>query len=76
MCYVVARVGLKLRGDRGWLDMRDLGPVLDHKGALPQLSGHQVHHRRRIISAALMRRRDEARTLHLPSSYRVTGARS
>jgi hypothetical protein len=56
--------------------MRDLGPVLDHKGALPQLSGHQVHHRRRIISAALTRRRDEARTLHLPSSYRATGARS
>jgi hypothetical protein len=36
----------------GWFDMRDLGAGLDQEEPLPHLSGHQVYHRRGIISAA------------------------
>jgi hypothetical protein len=49
--------------------MRDLGAVLSYEEPCP-ISAHRVHapplrdHQRGV----LMRRRDEARTLHLPSS--------
>jgi hypothetical protein len=41
-----------LSGRGGWFVMRELGAVLDRKGAPAPSVGHQTQHRRRIISAA------------------------
>src|ERR1700682_1285676 len=53
-----------------WFDMRSFGAVLDHKGApAPSVGPSSAPPSRDHQRSILMRRRDEARTLHFPSSH-------